>query len=274
MSPAAHHLVLDRIESMFRQLSTGPRALALDGGALGGVLPAESMPLDEMRNLLLNPPHPDAATTIWRELVERTRLPTDQDLWTVVAVGAMTPGLRGMCRRAGVGPSDHQDLQAELVAQFLSCLAVVRPENPRLVGQLYWSAQRAVGRFRQGVIEAERLLIAGDIDPRLVAGAGLVGHPDVALARLCTRGVINAQDADLIGRTRLEGESLSVAAARLGITYAACRKRRRRAENRIVEHYVRTGVLLPERARQLMRGGLDFTVSGTGSDTPCRPVAA
>jgi DNA-directed RNA polymerase specialized sigma24 family protein len=86
--------------------------------------------------------------------------------------------------------------------------------------------------------------------------------------------VITDEESELIGRTRLEGEPLAQAAARLGITYAACRKRRRRAEHRIVEHYTRTGVVSAQRARRLVAGGpLTLTEPVPGVSAPTSVVA-
>lgn len=255
MSPPAYHLVLDRIESAFMELASEPCGLTLGGTELGGWLRVPELRLHRMRDLLLDPPHPETVPSIWRELVTRFRKAGDRETWALVALGAMNPGIRAMCRRTGLPPCQQEDLQAELVAEVLDSLAVLRPEAPRLAGELYWAARRASSRFQRGLIDAERQLVPLDALPdRMTGPRG--GHPDTALARLRARAVITEEEADLIGRTRLDGEPLVQAAARLGITYAACRKRRRRAEHRIVEHYASTGVLSDEQARQLLSGGL------------------
>ncbi|MEV7603352.1 hypothetical protein AB0O91_38885 [Kitasatospora sp. NPDC089797] len=268
MTPAAHRLVLDRIESAFWDLADGP--FAFDVGALGLRLPAGRVPLDEMRELLLKPPHPDVLPAVWGELVRRTRQEAGREAWTVAALGAITPALRAICHRVVVTQTDRADLQAEVVAQFLVRLDEVDPESPGLVGLLFGAARSAGQRFQRCVIDADRTLVPFDTAPdRPVAHRG-GGHPDIALGRLLRQGVISAEEADLIGRTRLEDEPLAAAATRLDITYAACRKRRRRAERRIVEHYARTGLLSAERARELMTGGLECL---TGAGAEARPPA-
>jgi hypothetical protein len=264
--------VLDHIESAFRDLALDPCGVALDGSTLGGWLPIPALGLHAMRDLLLKPPHPDAIPSIWRELVSRARHSEDPELWHVIVLGALNPGLRGICRRARLDPSHQDDLQAELVTQVLDRFSSLQPEDPRLAGELYWSARRAGSRFQRSVIEAEQRLAPFDsVSDRAVPPGG--GHPDAALASLCANAVITEDEADLIGRTRLEGEPLAEAAGRLGITYAACRKRRRRAEHRIVLHYTSTGVLTAERARHLVDSSLTSLAAAPTGDEASRIAA-
>lgn len=255
MSPPAQHLVLTQIESTFLELAADPCGATLSGTSLGGWLPVPELQLRAMRDILLHPPHPDAVPSIWRELVSRFRQAADPESWAVVVLGALNPGMRGICSRTGLPTSQQEDLQAEMVTQVLDSLATVHPEHPHLAGELYWAARRAGSRFQRSLIRVERQQVPLDALPDRMAGP-LGGHPDTALERLRSVAVLTDEEAELIGRTRLEGEPLAEAAARLGITYAACRKRRRRAEHRIVEHYTRTGVVSAQRARRLVAGGL------------------
>ena len=71
------------------------------------------------------------------------------------------------------------------------------------------------------------------------------GHPDLVLADAVLEGVISADDAELIGSTRLEDQNLKQAARVRGITHAAARHRRSRAERRLVE-YLASGLVPPE----------------------------
>jgi hypothetical protein len=61
------------------------------------------------------------------------------------------------------------------------------------------------------------------------------GHPDFVLADAVRRGVITSEEADLIGRTRLEDVTLLAIARELGILYNAAKNRRWRAEARLVQ---------------------------------------
>lgn len=60
------------------------------------------------------------------------------------------------------------------------------------------------------------------------------GHPDLVLAEAVAAGVITTAEAQLIGATRLDGVSTEVMAARLGTSVDGVRKRRVRAEGRLV----------------------------------------
>ncbi|MEZ0064958.1 hypothetical protein ABIA32_000946 [Streptacidiphilus sp. MAP12-20] len=253
-SPPVQQLVLDRIEAAFLTLGQDPQGPAFDGASLGSWLPMPTLRLDRMRGLLLRPPHAEAVPSIWRELVTRVTSAEDQELWLLVALGAMNPGMRSICRRGRLDLLQQQELQSEVVAQVLKRLRSLDPAQPALASELYWTAKRADSQFRRDLIASEQRNIPVDAVPELEAGAD-AGHPDTALAQLCKREVISGDEAELIGRTRLEGESLTAAAERLGISYATCRKRRRRAEHRIVQHYVKEGLLTATRAQALLGDG-------------------
>lgn len=60
------------------------------------------------------------------------------------------------------------------------------------------------------------------------------GHPDLVLARAIRDGVIDQAAAHLIGDTRLEGQPLRIAARTQGLSVAAGRRHRRRAERRLI----------------------------------------
>jgi predicted DNA-binding protein (UPF0251 family) len=60
-----------------------------------------------------------------------------------------------------------------------------------------------------------------------------LGHPDFVLAAAVAAGVLRAEEAELIGRTRLEEVGLEQAAAELGISRNALLLRRSRAERRL-----------------------------------------
>ena len=62
------------------------------------------------------------------------------------------------------------------------------------------------------------------------------GHPDFVLARAVAEKVITADEAELIGSTRLEDHPLATAAAQRGLSYAAAAQARRRAEHRLAAY--------------------------------------
>jgi hypothetical protein len=61
------------------------------------------------------------------------------------------------------------------------------------------------------------------------------GHPDLVLADAIAKGVINAREAELIGGTRIDKQSLKHVAAQLDIPYQTAKWQRRQAEPRLVD---------------------------------------
>lgn len=71
------------------------------------------------------------------------------------------------------------------------------------------------------------------------------GERDGLLSEAVHAGVISASEADLITRTRLEGERLGSVAQRLGLQYHACAQRRARAEGRLAGYVLINGDAAP-----------------------------
>ena len=116
-----------------------------------------------------------------------------------------------------------------------------------LVGAAITAAQRAV---REELSEQGRLTHASHAFPPHRPW----GHPDLVLVDAVLEGVISADDAELIGSTRLDDQNLKQAARARGITHAAARHRRSRAERRLVE-YLANGSVLPDDATDETRFG-------------------
>lgn len=235
MRSAAHHSVLDVVEAAFQRLASGPRPLTLDGGAVGCGLPVGALRLTDVRDVLLRQPPVALRDAIWRELVRRARKVEDGDAWSLAALGVMLPGLRKISRTtAGLSAEDHEEVEAEIVTAFLTELSSVDLQVDRLPYRMWWAAFRRARTVMRQRVTAVRELVAEPADGRPAVTA-VLRHPDFALARMRSADVITEVEEDLIGRTRLEGESLTDAAQRLGISYQACKQRRGRAERRILQ---------------------------------------
>lgn len=61
------------------------------------------------------------------------------------------------------------------------------------------------------------------------------GHPELVLAKAVALGVVSGEEAELIAATRLGGRSLHQVADEAGETYGAVRRRRWKAERRLVQ---------------------------------------
>jgi hypothetical protein len=227
----------DVAANSFWLLTVGPEPLSIDGAALGGGLPARRIALSELASILM---HPSCGYTtsdrVWRLLIEQAR--TGGPAWVVGAAGVALPGLR-----QGAYRLRHYsgDVQAELLTAFVAALRTVKPGGAKV-------AQRLLS----ATFTAARAALRAD-EPRTTApvelpvSAPTAGHPDVVLTRAVTAGVITADEAELIGATRLEGVSVAGYAEPVGRGYWAVAKERSRAEERLVAA-IRAGVLSDEDA--------------------------
>lgn len=230
--------VLNTVETAFRALCRGPVPLALHGRRLHPDLPARPIRLTELREVLLWPHQPrpfPVQEAVWAELVCRAQ--TLGPAWVVGAAGMALPGLRRahtrLCRR--FDRTDAEESAAALLAGFLTALKTTDPQSGRLPGRLVWAGYGAARRH--ALAEARYANATG---PGLEELAGstappaLYGHPDLLLAHAVSGEVLTASEAELIGTTRLEQVTLTQAAARLGVSVAAVKMRRHRAEHRLV----------------------------------------
>jgi hypothetical protein len=103
----------EMLDRSFQLLVCEPAPLALDGGAVGGGLPARPIPLDQLRSLLLHPSvgfdTRDAALT-W--LIGRAQ--TDGGAWLIGLAGVLLPGIgRRVYPLCRAFPRLAHDLEAE-----------------------------------------------------------------------------------------------------------------------------------------------------------------
>jgi hypothetical protein len=136
--------VLDR---SFQLLVCEPAPLALDGGAVGGGLPARPIPLDQLRSLLLHPSvgfdTRDAALT-W--LIGRAQ--TDGGAWLVGLAGVLLPGIgRRVYPLCRAFPRLAHDLEAEALVGLLQAVRGWRCGEDRVATRLVWAAARAAHRL-------------------------------------------------------------------------------------------------------------------------------
>ena len=240
-SGAQWSTVFTTLNDTFWSLCRGPAPLALPGAlfAPGRVRPVR---LVEAQRLLLarrGRLDPDAKDQVLAELVRRAQ--TGAPEWIVGASGVLLPGLAAKVNRLVRGWSgDRDDLEAEVLAGFLTALHTIDPDSGRLAARLCWAGYRAGLALRHREEADIRRRAAGGADG--AAPHQPWGHPDFVLAAAVSAGVITAEEADLIGATRLDGVRLDQAAAEAGSTRAATTKRRYRAEQRLIAA-LRTGDL-------------------------------
>jgi len=220
---------LDAAQRAFELLVCQPASLAFDGRPFIG-LPEQLLPLDELRELLLLPqtavPVRDA---VWRELVTRAR--RDGPAWMVAVVGIAMPGLRRMAGVLAAGwRGDAADLDAELLVGFVERLKVVDLDEPRICGRLIDAGVRAARKVRDRYADTQ-LIHTDSAESRLPVLPW--DHPDLVLARAVAAGVLEPEEAALIGATRLGKATLAQAGRPLDMDPAQAGAWRRKAELRL-----------------------------------------
>jgi hypothetical protein len=226
---------LDVLDASFRLLAAGPQPLAVHASRLAAGLPDRPVPVDELRVLLLHPAtSAHARNAVWADLVRRARAGGGDPAWTVALCGIALPGLRRAAAALTAGyRGDPADLQAEVLTGFLAELAALdldHLEAVPLASRLCWAARRAGERLARADAgwNARRRDLAGHDTAPAPAAAG--GHPDFVLAAAVRHRILTPAQAELIGRSRLEGVPLRVIAAETGTSHTALCNRRKRAE--------------------------------------------
>jgi hypothetical protein len=222
---------LDAAQRAFDLLTCPPAPLAFDGRSFDG-LPQRILALDELKRFLLRGNVPRTVQdAVWRELVVRAR--RDGPAWVIASVGVAMPGLRAAAGRLAAGwKGDTADLDGELLTAFLGRLQTLDETRPRVIGRLIDAGVREVRRARRRDVEREVIRIDGSwsLPPQRPWD-----HPDWILARAVAADVIDSSEHLLISATRLDDELVAAVAARLGISTEAAYRRRRAAEQRLVE---------------------------------------
>jgi len=237
--------IFDAIEAQMASASLAS-ALTIDGSRVG--LPSRLLTLCEVRDIALDPEaHPDLRDELWRELARLAQ--TGGDMWLLAAIWMMIPGFRKISARLSAWASaERDDIEAEIIAGFTEALQTVDLGRERLGVHLWWAAYRH-GQHARDMFTRSHEIPVEDID--LAASARVRdGEPDGLLGEAVHAGVISASEAELITRTRLEGERLGSVAQRLGLRYHACAQRRARAEGRLAGY-----VLINGEAAMPGRGG-------------------
>jgi transposase len=229
--PGGERSPIQVADDAFALLCAGPEPLVVDGAAIGHGLPAKSVPLDVVRDVVTNRAAPvELRDALWRLLVQRAR--TGGSAWVVGAVGVAVPGLRSAAGRLVRGRHlDRDDLDAQVIAGFLQALREVDTDRPRVWSRLYWAAFHAGERYRDREADQAGVPLPAE-GPQ--APPAVAGHPDLVLARAVVTGVISREDAELIGVTRLERVPLSELARRVGTAASVLYRQRRRAEQALV----------------------------------------
>ncbi len=224
-------LPLDAARTAFEWLVTEPYPASVEGWRFPG-LPRRRVPLNELRDLLLDPELPMATVDpVWVHLVTRSR--DEGNAATVCCVGVALPALFTIAAElCAPFTDDHHDIHAAILTGFLSELATIDLGRPWVMWRLRCAALRAGHLFIRDALERP---MPSDEDFHSSQPNPPWGHEDFVLARAVAEGAITGEQAELIGATRLEPEyTLTQAATDWGVSYDTIAHIRVRAEQRLV----------------------------------------
>ncbi|KAB2375401.1 hypothetical protein [Actinomadura montaniterrae] len=215
--------LFDAIEDRFRE--SGMVAIKLDEPVWCG----SPLDLGQVRDLLLEGhASEDFQDEVWRKIVQRARGGDEQ--WKLAAIWLLLPALRKISRHYGGWGADSGDVASEAVTAFFEELQKVDAAQARIGASLWWAARRRAAQVR---LQRSREVPSEEL--ALNAARQELGDHEVRpLVEAVHEGVISISEAQLINKTRLEGERLGAIAESMGLRYQACHRRRARAEGRLV----------------------------------------
>lgn len=225
---------LDVIERRFLAMAAEPRPLVLDCAELGCGLPAEEMPLDQVRVLLLKRRTSwISKNAVWQELVRQSH--TKPEPWTTVAAAMMMPGLKHIGGKLGPRyPGDRNDLDSEILEGFLQALDLAEVEAPKIHSQLYFAALR---RGHEACNRETRLTKSrASLNESAAASRRPGGHPDLVLADAMRAGIVTPQEADLVSDVFLDHNDRKSAARQCGTSRYRVRSQLTTAARHLADH--------------------------------------
>jgi len=217
--------VLGAVEHAFAHLAADPQGPLVRTGA-------GRLPLAVVRSILADSATaPEVADGIWRTLIGRAR--TDDSVWLLATVGCALPRIRSGIWHATRDRRVERDEAAQAaLAAFTEAVVTLDPVPvsgvlDELVRHARNAAQTVADRVARDRL-AHRPLPCSFPPP------APSGHVDFVLADLVHEGIITREEADLIGRHRIEGVSLRRIAALDGTYMERLRRQLMAAEARVL----------------------------------------
>ena len=217
--------VFDAVEQSFARLVADPETPRVRT-VLG------MLPLSVVRSILADPETPaEVADGIWRTLVGRSR--GDDAGWLLAAVGCALPRIRsGIWHATRNRAVDTDEAAQAALAAFTEAVMTLEPVP--VVGVLDELVRHARNAAQRVADHVKRDRLTQCPLPSSFPPPAPAGHVDFVLAALVHDGVITRDEADLIGRHRIEGTSLRrLAAARGTYPMRLCRELKA-AETRVI----------------------------------------
>jgi DNA-directed RNA polymerase specialized sigma24 family protein len=182
-----------------------------------------------------------------------------------VVLEVIRPGLLNLLVRLSRGSSDRQELEATLMAAaWEGTRRYPLERRPRRV-----AANLLLDAMHQTLLEVGHQAAWRAVRSALPTESQAAGLPvdadvDAVLSRAVSAGAVDAEEAELILLTRVDGVALQVLAGHRGVSYNTLKVRRQRAERRLL---VFLGFRPVPRGRQ-NRPSSFARVAGAGSTGP------
>lgn len=244
-------------ELAYPQISAARRAasMVIERGHLPGIAVAayQVVPVSKLLAYLVDPARtPGQLDTVWQTLIERARRDAD---WQLVALGMAAPRLARIASRAAGRRCAHtrEEITAAVLDGFAEALLTLTPDPAKgllfyqLVARAQAGAQKVLDRFQRECRRDASGWEKDEVLPRLGHAGRVPNHPDIALARLVARGVLTTDEAELIGRHRIEHTTLRQLGQERGWYPMQTTRALRAAERKVA---AALGHRLPEPARR------------------------
>ncbi|MFJ9618831.1 hypothetical protein [Streptomyces noursei] len=216
------------------------------------------LPIDQIRSRLAHAAtSPTLRQHTWCEVVRRAQRLGDP--WDLVAVGMTVPMLRRMLSRlACPAHLERAEVEQEALAAVTSAVSTVNAVAADVARELFATADRAVNRL----VYAARRRVEKETGHQAVhlgrltrsaartacqavslgAGSGEASNEYAVLARAVGAGAVGVAEAQLIARTRLDGEPMQLLAEERGVSVRQLYRHRAAAEQQLaayLHHQVR-----------------------------------
>lgn len=221
---------LEIIEQRFITLAAPPISLSFSGAFLGVDFPDREIPIDELRILLLKRQTTSAVkNAVWGEIVRRVQ--DNGEPWTTAALGLTLPILLKAARKLRRPRNgDLADIDSEIVEGLLHVLNSADPDE----SGIYWTILNTAKRYGFEARRREDKIAVQEKPAATRYQRSRTGHPDLVLARAVEHDTLSTAEANLIGRVRLDGQSISSVADEQGIPVVEAEFRLDSAEKRLV----------------------------------------
>lgn len=240
-TPAQNRSPLGELEEAFHALTLGEYPLTLPAHLVCEKPEEAHWPVHRVRAYLAHPATPSALRAgTWREVVRRAIVLGEP--WDLVAVAMTVPALHRMLKRQAI-PAHLERAEVEQGALAAVATALARMDTSHIEPDrvLFNAADREVHRIIDGARRRasrelpDRSAVLPAIGPDSPCAADGVRDEFTILGEAVAAGVLKVEEARLIARSRLVGESVKDLAKAGGIGWRTLYRHRLAAEEHLTE---------------------------------------